>query len=280
MVGRILVGIDGSKSSWTAADYGIYFSKKLKRPVVGVHIVDIRLLETPFIEDLAGALGFTTYADITPKLKEILDERGKALLDEFAQRCREAGADCSIAQAFGIVANELVDMADPEDLIIVGKTGIHNKFAPLFLGSTSEAVARKSKCPVMITTDRFMEIKNVILAFDGREKSVHAAQYLNEIYKDIGIENLTVITVFEEKSEEKEKHIKELLESNLDIPYELEFLYGYPDEELEKFILDNRNKYQLVTMGAYGESRIKELILGSTTSFIIHKSPIPVLLVK
>jgi len=88
MVNRILVGIDGSK--------------------IGVHIVDIRLLETPFIEDLAGALGFTTYSEVTPKLKEVLDERGRVILDQFAKRCREAGADCSIAQAFGIVANELV----------------------------------------------------------------------------------------------------------------------------------------------------------------------------
>ncbi len=279
MISRILVGIDGSKSSWVASDYGIYLSKKLKKPVIGVHIVDIRLLETPFVEDLAGALGFTAYADITPKLKEVLDERGRALLDQFAKKCREAGADCSIAQAFGIVANELVNMADPEDLIIVGKTGIHNKFAPLFLGSTSEAVARKSKCPVMISTDKFLEIKKVILAFDGREKSIHAAQYINDLYNDLGIEELTVITVLEEKSE-REKHIKDLLDSSLQVPYKLNFLYGYPDEELEKFIIDNKDKYQLVAMGAYGESRIKELILGSTTSFIINKSPIPVLLVK
>ncbi len=280
MISRILVGIDGSKSSWVAADYGIYFSKKLKRPVIGVHIVDIRLLETPFLEDLAGALGFTTYADITPKLKEILDERGRALLDAFAKKCREEGGDCSIAQAFGIVANELVEMADPEDLIILGKKGIHNKFAPLFLGSTAEAVARKSRCPVMITTDTFREIKKVILAFDGREKSIHAAQYLSSFAREIGIEEISVISVLEEKSGEKEKHIEELLEKYLDFDFTLKFLYGYPEEELDNYIKENKENYQLVVMGAFGESRIKELVLGSTTSFIIQHSPIPVLLVK
>ncbi len=280
MISRILVGIDGSKASWVAADYGIYFSKKLKKPVIGVHIVDIRLLETPFLEDLAGALGFTTYADITPKLKEILDERGRALLDAFAKKCREEGGDCSIAQAFGIVANELVDMADPEDLIIVGKKGIHNKFAPLFLGSTAEAVARKAKCPVMITTDSFREIKNVVLAFDGREKSIHAAEYLSSFAKDLGIQEVTVISVLEEKSGEKEEHIENLLEKYLDLDFTLKFLYGYSEEELENYIKENKDKYQLVVMGAFGESRIKELVLGSTTSFIIQHSPIPVLLVK
>ncbi|MBK3332311.1 universal stress protein [Persephonella atlantica] len=280
MIGRIVVGLDGSDSSWVAADYGIYLSVKLKKPVVGVHIVDIRLLETPFVEDLAGALGFTTYADITPKLKEVLDERGRAILNEFAKKCRERGGDCSIAQTFGIVANELVDMTDPEDLLIVGKTGMHNKFAPLFLGSTSEAVARKSKCPVMITTNKFKEIKRIILAFDGREKSVHAAQYLNDFAKNLSIDKVTVISVLEEKSGGKEEHIKELLESHMNLEYELQFLYGYPEEEIEKYIKENREKIDVVTMGAYGESRIKELILGSTTSYIINKSPVPVLLIK
>ncbi len=280
MIKRILVGIDGSKSSWIAADYGIYFSKKLKRPVIGIHIVDIRLLETPFLEDLAGALGFTTYADIAPKLKEILDERGRAILDAFAKKCREEGADCSIAQAFGIVANEIVDMADPEDLIIVGKKGVHNKFAPLFLGSTAEAIARKSKSPVMITTDRFKELKEILLAFDGREKSIHAAQYLNSFARDLGISFINVVSVLDEKSGEKEKHIEELLAEYLDIDFSLKFLYGYPDEELEKYIEENREKYDLVVIGAFGESRVKELVLGSTTSFLIQHSPIPVLLIK
>ncbi|WP_457622022.1 universal stress protein [Persephonella sp.] len=280
MIGRILVGIDGSKNSWTAADYGMYLSKKLGRPVIGIHIVDIRLLETPFIEDVAGALGFTTYSDVTPKIKELLDERGRALLAEFAKKCREKGADCSIAQAFGIVANEIVDMADPEDLIILGKKGIHNQYAPLFLGSTAEAVVRKSKCPVMVVSDRFKEIKNILLAFDGREKSVHAAQYLNSIYKDLEPENITVLTVLEEKSIEKEKHIKDLIEEYLKVEFNLIFKYGYPEEEIENYLKENRDKYDLLIMGAYGESRVKELILGSTTSFVMNKSPIPVLLVK
>ncbi len=280
MIGRIIVGLDGSDNSWIAADYGIYFSVKLRRPVIGVHIVDIRLLETPFVEDLAGALGFTAYAEITPKLKEILDERGKAILNGFAKKCREKGGDCSIAQVFGIVVNELVDITDPEDLLIVGKTGMHNKFAPLFLGSTSEAVARKSKCPVMITTGEFREINRIVLAFDGREKSVHAAQYLNDFAKNLGIDKITVVCVLEEKSGGKEEHIKELLKSYLNLEYELQFLYGYPEEEIEKYIKENREKIDLITMGAYGESRIKELILGSTTSYIINKSPVPVLLIK
>ncbi len=281
MIKRILVGLDGSQISNIAAEYGIYFSKKLKRPVIGIHIIDIRLLEGPFLEDISGALGFATYADLTPKIKEVLDEKAKIILDAFAQKCREEGGDCSIAQAYGIVADEIVNMADPDDLIIVGKKGEHPEFIPLLLGSTAEAIARKSPCPVMITTEKFKEIKNIVLAFDGREKSIHAAQYINSFEEDLGLNYVHVITVLEHENDtETKKHIKELLKENLKVNYDVEFLVGYPEEELALFVENNSDKYDLMVMGAYGESRIKELILGSTTSYIMSKTTIPLLLVK
>ncbi len=280
MIKRILVGLDGSKQSEIAGKYGIYFSKKLKKPVIGIHIIDIRLLEGPFIEDIAGALGFTIYSDFTPKIKEALEKRADIILNNFAKECREEGADCSIVSAYGIVVNEIVNMADPEDLIIVGKKGQHSEFSALLLGSTSEGIARKSPCPVMVTHEIFKEVNNVILAFDGREKSIHAAEYISDTLKDLGIKEVLVLSVFEEESEERKKHIEDLLKEYLKLDYKLEILYGYPEEEITNFVNNNIDKYDLLVMGAYGESKIKELILGSTTSYILNHTEIPSLLVK
>ncbi len=280
MINRILVGLDGSKYSEIAAEYGIWLSKKLKRPVIGVHIIDIRLLEGPFIEDVAGALGFTTYSDLTPKIKEALEEKSKVILDAFVKECREKGGDCSIAQAYGIVDKELTEMADPDDLIIIGKKGHHPDIVGLFLGSTAEKVARNSKCPVMITTDFFREIKSIILFFDGREKSIHAAKYTNSLAKGLNINKIHVVSVLEEDSVERRKHIKDLLDTYLETEYDVDFPIGYPEEVIEVLLEGNKDKYDLAVMGAFGESRVKELILGSTTSYIMRKSPIPLLLVK
>ena len=120
MFNRILVGIDGSKNSFVASEYGIYLSKLLKRPVIGVHIVDVRLIKGAFFEDIVGALGFSEYDNIAEKVKEALDQKGKVLLDIFAKECRKKGGDCSIAQVFGIPHKELINLADSEDLIIIG----------------------------------------------------------------------------------------------------------------------------------------------------------------
>lgn len=281
MIGRILVGLDGSKSSKVAGEYGIYLSKNLKRPVIGVHIIDVRLLEGPFLADISGGLGFSTYADLLPKIKEVLEAKAEAILDEFAVTCREKGGDCSIAEAYGVVVNELVNMADPEDLIIVGRKGQHPEFLPLLLGSTAEGVARKSKCPVMITPENFKEIKNILYAFDGREKSVHAATYVNYLAKHLGT-SVKVISVFEDvvKDSERKSEFENRLKNLLEVDFELVDRYGQPEEMIEEYINQNKDSLDLVVMGAFGESTIKELILGSTTNYIASKSPIPVLLVK
>jgi nucleotide-binding universal stress UspA family protein len=282
MIGRILVGLDGSKSSKIAGQYGIYLSKNLRKPVIGVHIIDIRLLEGPFLADISGGLGFNTYGDLLPKIKEVLEAKAEAILDEFAINCREKGGDCSIAEAYGVVVNELVNMADPEDLIILGKKGQHFEFLPLLLGSTAEGVARKSKCPVMITPENFKEIKSILFAFDGREKSVHGSLYVNYLAKHLSIPSVKVISVFEdmvkdsERKIEFENRLKNLLEVNFDFIDK----YGQPEEMIEDYINQNKDSLDLVVMGAFGESTVKELILGSTTNYIASKSPIPVLLVK
>jgi nucleotide-binding universal stress UspA family protein len=53
---------------------------------------------------------------------------------------------------------------------------------------------------------------------------------------------------------------------------------GREADEILKFIREG--SVELMVMGAYGHNRLREWLLGSTTSTIIQKSPIPVLLIR
>ena len=55
-------------------------------------------------------------------------------------------------------------------------------------------------------------------------------------------------------------------------------LSGKEQDEIIKFIREGA--VELMVMGAYGHNRLRELFLGSTTSHVIRKSPIPVLLTR
>lgn len=283
MIGRILVGIDGSKASKVAAKYGYYLSKVLNRPVVGINIVDIRMFEAPFMADVAGGLGFTTFGDFTAKIKEVLDQRSQLILDEFTADCRKEGADCTVAEAYGIPDYEIVQMADPEDLIIVGKKGEHAEIIKTLIGSTAEKIAKRAVCPVLIAPiTGFKALNTALVCFDGREKSVHALEYVKQLSEKIDF-SIKVISVFSDKVKDSDKafHFKDRVKTILEKD-DVDFIdrYGLAEEEIEKYIRENADSLDIVVLGAYGDSYVKEIILGSTTSYIVAISPVATLLIK
>ena len=57
---------------------------------------------------------------------------------------------------------------------------------------------------------------------------------------------------------------------------ESEWLKGEAGKEILSYA--RNNKIDLIVMGAFGRSRIHDLILGGTTAYIIRESTIPILL--
>ncbi len=53
---------------------------------------------------------------------------------------------------------------------------------------------------------------------------------------------------------------------------------GHPHERISDAIADG--EHDLVFIGAYGHSRIIEMVLGSTTEFVLRNSPRPVFLAR
>ena len=56
--------------------------------------------------------------------------------------------------------------------------------------------------------------------------------------------------------------------------------YGTPGYTIVKFIKNKSNKIDLVVIGSRGRSSIKEVFLGSVSNYVLHKSPVPVMIVK
>jgi len=53
---------------------------------------------------------------------------------------------------------------------------------------------------------------------------------------------------------------------------------GQPEEELGRLV--EEEGFGMVVMGAYGHSRIRSLIIGSTTSEMVRACRVPVLLIR
>lgn len=260
---RIVVGIDGSKAGWNAKDYAFELGQRLSVPVLGVHVIDSRLLEESFLEDLAGVLGFTYYLGISQKIKEFFEQQANALIEEFLAEGRKRGIRVSSFQTIGIPYQELVNQADPEDLLILGRKG-RRPVKGVFLSSTADVVSRRSKAPIMLVPEEKRDLKKFCLAYDGGDLSKKALDLCKKLAEVYGAEFYAL-------------HVGE---GPLEFPQDIKMVVeeGIPEERIVKHCQERG--VDLLFMGAYSKGRIRELFLGSVSSFVIHHINIPILLVK
>ncbi len=264
MFKRAIVGVDGSKAGWTAVEYAFEFGKRLDIPVLGLHVVDERLIDESFLEDLAGVLGFTFYYGISAKVKEFLETQADAVLDEFLALGRKRGVKVSSFQAVGVPYREVLSQADKEDIIFLGKRG-KRPIRGFLLGSNSEIIARRSPCPIFLSQEEYRDIKKVCLAYDGQDISKKALNMLKRLKTLFGFE-INVIHVGEED-----------LQKEIGDVDRYENLKGLPEEKITQYCEEGMD---MLVMGAFSKGRLKETVFGSVTSFVLHHVNIPVFLVK
>lgn len=274
MFKRVIVGLDGSPASMVATRQAFNIGKFFDIPVVGVYVIDERLLDESFLLDLSSILGFTYYPGISARVKEVLEEQGKVLLETFAEQGRKEGVKVSIVQIQGIPWKEIVNEADEEDLIVIGRRG-KKLLKGIFLSGNAEQIAKNARCPVYLLPDEEREFKRACVAYDGRENSelaLRIAKSLKDLYKY----EIYVLSVVEDKAQGKE--LKDKASEILGEEFKFFAYTGIPEEKIVEFCKEN--EIDLLFMGAFGKGPVKEFFLGSVTSFVLHNLNIPTLLAK
>lgn len=276
MIKKILVGIDTSEHSRNAQAYAFYLAPKLGAALIGLHVADIVSIEGPFFHDIAGTLGLEPYLDFSSKMREALNQRGRGVLDDFAEAARREGVSAETILDLGIVANQLCERARSADLVIVGHRGVNERFSTGLLGSTAESVARKCPRPLLISPLRFRAIERPVLAYDGSERAARAMCAAAQFAAALGAA-LTVVTVArdpklgERALEEARRYLAPYSPSAA-----FRLLSGHANEAIIRFL--NEHSADLLFIGAYGHSRIIEMVLGSTTEYVLRNAPCPVFL--
>ena len=138
MIKNILVPLDGSEHSKAALDYALWITEKFNGTLFGQHIIDTISIEGTFFHDISGSLGFEPYLDFSSKMREILEERGKAILDEFASRCEKRHVRYTTFLDMGLIANEICERSKVADLVVIGHRGVNEEFSTGLLGTTAE----------------------------------------------------------------------------------------------------------------------------------------------
>jgi nucleotide-binding universal stress UspA family protein len=276
MIKNILVPLDGSDHSKAALEYGIWLCEKFDGTLLGQHIIDTISIEGTFFHDISGSLGFEPYLDFSTKMREVLEERGKIILEDFSIRCRKQGIRHQTFLDMGLIANEICERSKVADLVVIGHRGINEEFSTGLLGTTAESITRKCPRPLFVSTKRFKVIERPLLAFDGSQRASSAMESAAEFCSTL---RLPLSVLYVSKNEKLAEAVLQQARSYLDsysIVSQFETASGYPEQKIIDYLV-NFN-YDLLFIGAYGHRRIIEMVLGSTTEYVLRKTPCPVFL--
>ena len=279
MIKTILIPVDGSANSATAVDYGIYIAPKLEASLSGLHVIDIYLIQGPMMTDVSATVGMPPYDCFFEAVETSLKEKADCVLKNFEDRCRAAGVACGTKKNIGKISDTIIEEAEGADLILMAKKGehFHLKEGGL-IGSVAEVVIRHSGKPVMVIPESFREIESMGLAYDGSAPARKALELsLNISEKAKWPITVLIISADAAKAADLSAQVEDMAQKGL-ADCEVIISAGREADEILKFIAEG--PVELMVMGAYGHNRLRELLLGSTTSHIIHKSPIPVLLIR
>ena len=276
MIKNILIPLDGSDHCKAALDYAVWLAQGLKGTLFGQHVIDTISIEGTFFHDISGSLGFEPYLDFSSKMREILDERGKMILADFSELCAKKNIRYQTFLDMGLIANEICERAKVADLVVIGHRGVNEEFSTGLLGTTAESIARKCPRPILVSTKQFKPIKRPLLAYDGSQRASSAMESAAEVCSVLKLP-LTVLTIAKEEAQAQTvlQRAKGYLAS-----YAIEVTYetarGFPEQKIIEHLV-NLN-HDLLFIGAYGHRRIIEMVLGSTTEYVLRNAPCPVLM--
>jgi nucleotide-binding universal stress UspA family protein len=209
-------------------------------------------------------------------MRDILEERGRLILEDFAQKCQQKNIKCRSFLDTGLIANEICERAKVADLVVIGHRGINEEFSTGLLGTTAETITRKSPRPIFVSTKKFNVIQRPLLAYDGSQRASSAMESAAEFCSVLKLPLAVLTVVKADRTAEAVTQQARSYLSSYDIETRFEIDCGYPEQKIIEHL--TRFGYDLLFIGAYGHRRIIEMVLGSATEYVLRNSPCPVFL--
>jgi nucleotide-binding universal stress UspA family protein len=280
MIKSILVCTDGSPYGNVACEHAIALAHGLKGHLTGLHVLDSRMLEGPLMADISGWIGAQPFGAQLQQFRELLQQKGEAIVTSFEDLCEKACVDAGSWLKMGHPARVILEEESKAEIVVLGQKGEHAEILGEMPGSTVDRVIRHSANPCLVTPETFQPVSRILAAFDG---SGHAGKALHEaIELALALTvPLVILAVAEDLSVDK---AREIAESGIQMAraHECAAAPLVVEGLASEVILAQAEELgcNLLVLGAHGHSRIREMILGSTTQQVVARAHVPVMLVR
>ena len=296
---KILWATDGSIEAEEALKYAVLLAKEYSAEIVGIYISSTK------IKNLYSNLYFlrkNLFNNLAKSDKVNLEAR----FNSIKSKLRSQGLDFTGNILRGEASTRIINFAQKEkaDLIVMGTRG-HGLLDKMLIGSTTLKVLRKSKIPVLAFKRREKKrpgIKNILVPIDVYEKKGSALEYATDlatvinarvfvVYSIRMVGHLyTVPSVLNELIRDSSKELIQRVE-------EIKVKRGSHGEKADNLkiktkVLHSTNpaiaitdyasakNIDLIVINSHSTSRIKKLVLGSTTENVIQSSHCSTLVIR
>jgi nucleotide-binding universal stress UspA family protein len=283
MTDKIIALVDGSIYSESVCAHAAWIATRTGAPVELIHILGRR--DAAETTDLSGSIRLGARSKLLEDLAELdaqraklVGHRGRAILDDARAIVEEAGAkDVTTRLRRGDVVETISEIEGEARVIVIGKRGEAADFAKGHLGSNLERIVRTAKRPVFVAARAFSPIKSVLVAYDGSRQAMKAVDQIarSPLFSGLAV---TVVTVGGETPATRKglDDAKAMLKA-AGIAAETRMIEGRPEDVLRGLV--DGEGFGLLVMGAFGHSRIRSFVIGSTTTEMVRSCQVPVLMV-
>lgn len=281
--GQILAAVDASSYAASIAEHAAWAAVRLEAPLRILHCIERVATAMPL--DLSGNLVLggqeqllANMAELDQQHAKLAQQRGRLLLDQVMARASESGV--SKAESLlrhGDLVDTLLELEPESRLMVIGKRGEHADFAKGHLGSKLERVIRAVHRPVLVASRAFRPIQRFMIAFDGSPTTRRCVDLVcaSPLLKGLDCQLLAVGdgAALREAVQSAETQLR-----GAGFKPASQVLSGAADAVIAHQVAELQ--IDLLVMGAYGHSRIRSMIVGSTTTQVLRGCPIPVLLLR
>ena len=280
---KVIACIDGSSAAGSVCDYAAWAASRLAAPLTLLHVLDKS--RYPVENDLSGKLGvdarehlLSELAELDTRRNKLALEQGSLMLEEARQRVVTGGAaEPILRQRHGHLIDSLTELEDDTRLLVIGKQGEeHNDGS--HIGDNVERLVRALHRPILIAQGEFKQPQQIMLAFNSSAMTRKGVELLagSPLFKGLSGHLVSVGKDKQALNKEMEWAEKTIRDAGHDI--QCAALEGEIEPALHQY--QQEHDIDMVVMGAYGHSRLREFFVGSTTNNMIRNATVPHLILR
>jgi len=275
----ILCCVDGKNFNEAVCDYGVFVSNNTKAPLRFLNIIEHN--SNPKKSDLSGNIALGAKDDLLEQLshngekssKETI-KSSKELLKNLKIRAKQTTqTDISVSLIHGEVVPSLIELKNDIRIALLGINNNQQKK----IGDNIQEIIREIHKPVLLVNHKFTQPKKILIAYNGSNESKEILKIIasNPLFGDI---QRTIINSNKDKisSQKLLDEARNIFDSQ-NISVETQSIQTDKKGILSYCV---ENNFDILVMGAYGHSRLKEFVFGSFTSYILENFNKPILLFK